>query len=165
MNRIFITVNGVEHELNPDDFNEVLKILRKNKNYDCFINIEDNYIGLIWPDSNAVCSYMCVFMDWKTPLYTSGVSFVFLFSNTLLCSVYKHYHFLHVDKHKNNFVFHMKFIQLIIEKAIEKTTQLFCIIFCVVVAMHEYYWHLVFIINYSKLVRMVMNVYVITTVI
>ena len=63
MNRIFITVNGVEHELNPDDFNEVLKILRKNKNYDCFINIEDNYIGLIWPDSNAVCSYMCIFMD------------------------------------------------------------------------------------------------------
>lgn len=63
MNRIFITVNGIEHELNPNDFNEVLKILRKNKNYDCFINIEDNYIGLIWPDSNAVCSYMCVFMD------------------------------------------------------------------------------------------------------
>lgn len=63
MNRIFITVNGIEHELNPNDFNEVLKILRKNKNYDCFINIEDNYIGLIWSDSNAVCSYMCVFMD------------------------------------------------------------------------------------------------------
>ena len=31
MNRIFITVNGIEHELNPDDFNEVLKILRKIK--------------------------------------------------------------------------------------------------------------------------------------
>ena len=63
MNRIFITVNGVEHELNPNDFNEVLKILRKNKSYDCFINVEDNYIGLIWPDANAICSYMCVFMD------------------------------------------------------------------------------------------------------
>ncbi len=75
MNRIFITVSGVEHELNPDDFNEVLKILRKNKNYDCFINIQDNYVGLIWPYSNAVCSYMCVFMDYETPLYTSGVKF------------------------------------------------------------------------------------------
>lgn len=63
MNRIFITVNGIEHELRPNDFNEVLKILRKNKNYDCFINIENNYIGLIRPDSNAVCSYICVFMD------------------------------------------------------------------------------------------------------
>lgn len=63
MNRIFITVNGIEHELNPNDFNEVLKILRKNKNFDCFINTEDNYIGLIWPDANAICSYMCVFMD------------------------------------------------------------------------------------------------------
>ena len=62
MNRIFITVNGIEHELNPDDFFSVLNLLQDNKNFDCYIDIRDNTISLEWPDANE-CTYMCIFFD------------------------------------------------------------------------------------------------------
>ena len=61
--KIYVTINNKEHQLSSNDFNELLKILKKNQKYDAHFDIFDNYISIMWPDSDAVCSYMCVFMD------------------------------------------------------------------------------------------------------